>query len=107
MRITFGSTYNVSPRISPDGKTMAFVTRREGRYLVAMKDLVSGTERLLSDGGREEAPSFAPNGRWVMYATQAGGRDSLMAVSVDGRVKQRLTSNAGDIREPTWGPLPQ
>ncbi len=107
VRITFGSTYNVSPRISPDGKTMAFITRHEGRYLVAMKDLVSGTERLLSDGGREEAPSFAPNGRWIMYATQAGGRDSLMAVSVDGRVKQRLTSNAGDIREPTWGPLPQ
>ncbi|MEK9720211.1 MAG: Tol-Pal system protein TolB, partial [Quisquiliibacterium sp.] len=107
VRVTFGSVYNVSPRISPDGKTMAFVTRREGRFLVAMKDLVSGAERILSDGGREESPSFAPNGRWIMYATQAGGRDSLMAVSVDGRVKQRLTSNAGDIREPTWGPLSQ
>ena len=40
-----------------------------------------------------------------MYATDSGGRDSLMAVSVDGRVKQRLTSSSGDIREPTWGPF--
>jgi len=107
VRLTFGSPYNVSPRVSPDGKTLAFLTRRDGRFLVALKDLSSGTEQLLSDGGREESPSFAPNGRWIMYATQSGGRDSLMAVSVDGRVKQRLTSAAGDIREPTWGPLPK
>jgi TolB protein len=106
-RVTFGSPYNVSPRISPDGRTLAFVTRREGRFLVATRDLSGGTERVLSDGGREESPSFAPNGRWIMYATQTGGRDSLMAVSIDGRVKQRLTSNAGDIREPTWGPFPR
>ena len=104
-RITFGSSYNVSPRISPDGKLLAYVTRREGRFLVAMRDLAGGSETILSDAGREESPSFAPNGRWVMYATQAGGRDSLVAASVDGRIKQRLTSNAGDIREPTWGPF--
>ncbi len=106
VRISFGSTYNVSPRVSPDGRTLAFVTRREGRFYVALKDLASGSEQLLSDGGTEEAPSFAPNGRWIMYATRHGGRDSLMAVSIDRRVKQRLTSGAGDIREPTWGPLP-
>jgi len=104
-RVTFGSSYNVSPRISPDGKLLAYVTRREGRFLVAMRDLAGGSETILSDAGREESPSFAPNGRWVMYATQVGGRDSLVAASVDGRIKQRLTSNAGDIREPTWGPF--
>jgi len=107
VRLSFGSPYNVSPRVSPDGKSLAFLTRRDGRYLVALKDLSSGNEQVISDGGREESPSFAPNGRWIMYATQANGRDSLMAVSIDGRVKQRLTSAAGDIREPTWGPLPK
>ncbi len=104
-RITFGSTYNVSPRVSPDGRLLAHVTRRDGRYLVAVRELSGGAETLLSDAGREESPSFAPNGRWVMYATQSGGRDSLVAASVDGRVRQRLTSSAGDIREPTWGPF--
>lgn len=106
-RVTFGGGYNVSPRVSPDGKTLAFVTRRDGRYLIATRDLASGTEQVLSDGGREESPSFAPSGRWVLYATQSGGRESLMAASVDGRVKQRLTSSLGDIREPTWGPFAQ
>jgi TolB protein len=104
-RMTFGSGYNVSPRISPDGRQLAFLTRRDGRYFVGLKDLASGTESVLTDGGAEEAPSFAPNGRWVMYATQTGGRDALMAISVDGRVKQRLSSSLGDIREPAWGPF--
>jgi TolB protein len=104
-RVTFGSSYNVSPQISPDGRHLAFISRRDGRFVVAMKELGGGAEQVMSDGGREESPSFAPNGRWIMYATAAGGRDSLMAVSVDGRVKQRLTSSSGDIREPTWGPL--
>ena len=104
-RVTFGSSYNVSPRVSPDGKLLAYVTRRDGRYLVAVREVGNGSERLLSDAGREESPSFAPNSRWVMYATQSGGRDSLVAASVDGRVRQRMTSSAGDIREPTWGPF--
>ncbi len=98
-RITFNGSYNVSARPSPDGRSIAFVTRREGRYLA------SGNEQVLSDGGREESPSFAPNGRWVMFATQAGGRDALMAVTTDGRVKHRLGSSQGDIREPSWGPF--
>ncbi len=84
---------------------MAFVTRREGKFFIALKDLVTGEENLLSDGGSEESPSFAPNGRWLMYATREDGRDLLMAASVDGRIKQRLTADRGDIREPTWGPF--
>jgi TolB protein len=104
-RVTFGSSYNVSPRISPDGRSLAFLTRRDGRFFVGLKELAGGAESVLTDGGQEEAPSFAPNGRWIMYATQQGGRDSLMAISVDGRVRQRLSSSLGDIREPSWGPF--
>jgi TolB protein len=104
-RQTFGATYNVSPRISPDGRQLAFITRREGRYYVAIKDLSGSNETVLTDGGQEESPSFAPNGRWIMYATRSGGRENLMAVSVDGRIKQRLSSSRGDIREPAWGPF--
>ena len=106
-RVTFGSTYNVSPRISPDGKQLAFISRRDGKFYVAIKDVASGTESMLTDTGREESPSFAPNGRWVMYSTDAGSGEYLMAVTTDGRIKQRLTSSNGDIREPAWGPYPK
>jgi TolB protein len=58
----------------------------------------------LSETTRDESPSFAPNGRMILYATQMAGKGTLAAVSADGRVKQRLSETGGDVREPAWGP---
>ena len=40
-----------------------------------------------------------------MYASIVKGRGILAAVSSDGRIKQKITSSALDVREPAWGPL--
>jgi TolB protein len=102
-RVTFNGNYNISPRVAPDGKTLAWVSQRDGGYSLYAMDLASGQELRLADGATE--PSFSPNGKYIMYATKGGGRTSLAVVSVDGRVKQRLTTQAGNIREPSWGPF--
>ncbi|HEU4854434.1 MAG TPA: Tol-Pal system protein TolB, partial [Nitrosospira sp.] len=65
----------------------------------------TGQVRLLTDSKFDESPSFAPNGRMVLYATEIRGRGILSAVSSDGRTRQQLSTQAGDIREPAWGPL--
>ncbi|MBC3919750.1 Tol-Pal system protein TolB [Undibacterium sp. CY18W] len=104
-RVTFSGTYNITPRISPDGKTLAYISRRDGKFQLYVMDLASGQEQRLSDTTKDESPSFSPNGRYIMYATESGRRGSLAVVSVDGKVKQKLTVQAGDIREPTWGPF--
>jgi TolB protein len=104
-RVTFGGTYNITPRISPDGKTLAYISRRDGKFQLYVLDLASGQELRLSDTTKDESPSFSPNGRYIMYATESGRRGSLAVVSIDGKVKQKLTVQAGDIREPTWGPF--
>jgi TolB protein len=104
-RVTFNGSYNISPRISPDGKTLAYISRRDGKFQLYTLDLTNGQEQRLSDTVKDESPSFSPNGRYIMYATETGRRLTLAVVSVDGRVKQTLTTQAGDIREPTWGPF--
>lgn len=104
-RVTFNGSYNISPRLSPDGKTLAYISRREGRFQLYALDIASGQELRLSDTAKDESPSFSPNGKYIMYATESGRRGTLAVVSVDGRVKHRLTTQAGDIREPTWGPF--
>ncbi len=104
-RVTFSGSYNISPRISPDGKTLAYISRRDGGFQLYALDLASGQEQRLTDSGRDESPSFAPNSRYILYATESGRRGALAVVSVDGRVKTTLTTQAGDIREPTWGPF--
>ncbi|MGE5472016.1 MAG: Tol-Pal system beta propeller repeat protein TolB [Bacteroidota bacterium] len=103
-RVSFEGSYNVSPRPSPDGKSLAFITRREGRFQLAVMDLASRQVQVLSDSYKDESPSFAPNSRMILIATEVGGRGVLSAVSSDGRIKQRLSVAAGDVREPAWGP---
>lgn len=103
-RVTYEGSYNVSPRISPDGKSMAFISRGQGGFKVALQDLATGQVQYLSDGPQDESPSFAPNGRLILYATTVRGKGTLAAVSADGRVKQRLSETSGDVREPAWGP---
>lgn len=106
-RVTFEGSYNVSPRISRDGKSLAYITRNNGKFQVALFDLATRQVQILTDSDRDESPSFAPNGRMILLATVIGGRGVLSAVSSDGRVKQRLTVSAGDVREPAWGPFIQ
>jgi TolB protein len=104
-RMTFNGSYNISPRVSPDGKSLAYISRREGRFQLYVLDLTNGQEQRLSDTVKDESPSFSPNGKYLMYATESGRRGSLAVVSVDGRARHKLTTQAGDIREPTWGPF--
>jgi TolB protein len=104
-RVTFNGSYNISPRISPDGKTLAYISRRDGKFQLYALDLTNAQEQRLSDTVKDESPSFSPNGKYIMYATESGRRGTLAVVSVDGRVKHRLTTATGDIREPTWGPF--
>ncbi len=103
-RLTFEGSYNASADFSPDGRRLAMVNGDRGRYRIAVLDLDSGLLRVVSDGKLDESPSFAPNGSMIIYATEAGSRGVLAAVSSDGRIRQRLSVQKGDVREPVWSP---
>lgn len=103
-RITFEGSYNVTPRVSPDGKSLAYISRNNGHFQLVLLDLTSKQTQTLTDGSADESPSFAPNSKIILYATEISGRGYLSAVSSAGGVRQRLSLQAGDVREPTWGP---
>lgn len=106
-RLTYEGEYNARPAFSPDGKQLVFVNGHQGRYRVAIMELENKLLRVLTDGTLDESPSFAPNGGMLLYATRDRDRGLLAAVSVDGRVHQRLVPQAGDAREPAWSPFEQ
>ncbi|MDO8811944.1 MAG: Tol-Pal system beta propeller repeat protein TolB [Gallionella sp.] len=103
-RLTFGEGNNFSPRHSPDGKNFVFAHLVNGKFYVAVQDFQTGQMSLLTEGGWEKKPSFAPNGKIILFASEARGRGILATVSSDGRVKQHMFTQSGDAREPVWGP---
>jgi TolB protein len=104
-RVTFEGNYNISPTVSPDGRWLAYVTRTGGAFKLQLMDLSTGAVTSLTDTTADESPSFAPNSRLIIYATKQQGREALMTTTLDGRIKTRLASVPGDIREPDWGPF--
>jgi len=104
-RITFSGSYNARPRVSPDGRMLAMVTREEGAYRIAVQDLGNGTVRVLSKGRQDESPYFSPDGGTLVYAARERSQGVLATVSADGLIAQRLAADRGEVREPAWGPF--
>ena len=104
-RVTFEGDYNARPCISPDGNTLVLLHRDGGAYDIAKQDLNSGRMTILTNGGSDDSPSLAPNGKMILYGTRFSGHEVLGLVSIDGRIKLRLPSQLGDVQDPSWSPF--
>ncbi|MBJ7380566.1 MAG: Tol-Pal system protein TolB [Polynucleobacter sp.] len=104
-RITFKQSYATSARISPDGKNLAYIANAGGGFRLYLMNLITGDTMPLTETSFDESPSFAANGRYVLYATRIGGKRVLAAASIDGYVKQVLSIPGSDVRQPSWGPF--
>jgi len=103
-RLTFSGSYNARASFSPDGKYIAMVNGEGGSYRIAVMDMATRTINVLTAGPNDESPSFAPNGSMILYASKKGRTGFLSAVSIDGKMQQKLLFNGGEVREPAWSP---
>ncbi|WP_420812605.1 Tol-Pal system beta propeller repeat protein TolB [Nitrosococcus wardiae] len=103
-RLTFDGTYNASASFAPDGRRLALVHGDKGQFHIAVLDLTSKDLQVLTQTQMDESPSFAPNGRMILYATSGSQGGALAAVSTDGRVRHRLAQKGDEVREPAWSP---
>jgi Tol biopolymer transport system component/tRNA A-37 threonylcarbamoyl transferase component Bud32 len=81
-----------SPAISPDGKTVAFVSDRDGRARIWLKQLASGSEVVLS-AGTDENPRFSPDGSMLLFTRADGARPSLYRMSSLGGETRKVVDD--------------
>jgi TolB protein len=110
-RITFGEGRYQTPVWSPRGDLIAFTRQYRGRFYIGVIRPDGTGERLLTESYLEEGPTWAPNGRVLMFYRQTpsrrsgkGGGASLWSVDLTGR-NVRLVRTPGDASDPAWSPL--
>ncbi len=101
-RVSVSGNYNANATISTDGKQIAMMQRTPNQgFGIAVMDLTTGDVKRLTNGGKDEAPSFSGNSHMILYSD---GRGGLKVISTDGNVEQRFYGIGSDVRKPSWSP---
>ncbi|HEY2032918.1 MAG TPA: Tol-Pal system beta propeller repeat protein TolB [Rhizomicrobium sp.] len=107
-RISFGGGKNGTPVWSPRGDLIAFTKQNAGAFRIGVMRPDGSGERMITNGWEDEGPTWAPNGRVLMFGrTERGGRgSSIWSVDVTGRNERRVIT-PGSASDPAWSPLIQ
>ncbi|MBW4985005.1 Tol-Pal system beta propeller repeat protein TolB [Mameliella sp. CS4] len=106
-RISFGEGRYGTPVWSPRGDRIAFTKQNAGRFHIGVMRTDGSEERLLTASFLDEGPTWAPNGRVIMFSREtqgAQGSSALYSVDISGRNLKRVRTPAG-ASDPSWGPL--
>ena len=103
-RISFGEGSYSTPVWSPRGDFIAFTKQGGGQFAIGIMKPDGSGERLLTSGYHNEGPTFAPNGRVLMFFREQGGGPSLYTIDVTGRNEQKILTPSF-ASDPAWSPL--
>lgn len=110
-RISYGQGRYATPVWSPRGDLIAFTKIYQGQFYIGVMHNDGGGERLLVQDFLVEAPTWAPNGRVLMYFRKektdergGGGRSRLYSIDLTGHNEREIITPL-DASDPAWSPL--
>jgi TolB protein len=105
-RISFGDGTYSTPVWSPRGDYIGFTKQTASQFAIGVMKPDGSGERILTEGFHNEGPTFAPNGRVIMYFSDVAGGPgpSLYTIDISGRNQQRVPTPSF-ASDPAWSPL--
>jgi TolB protein len=106
-RISFGKGSYSTPVWSPRGDYIAFTRMYQGRFMIGVMFADGTGERIITDGYHNEGPTWAPNGRVLMFFREVPGEKggaNIYSVDITG-YNERLIKTPGYASDPAWSPL--
>ena len=104
--IFFGDPEISGAQISPDGQYIAFTKQNAGRFHIGVMRTDGSEERLLTASFLDEGPTWAPNGRVIMFMRESAGesgQSALFSVDISGRNLRQISTD-GPASDPAWSP---
>ncbi|ABD24841.1 TolB-like protein [Novosphingobium aromaticivorans DSM 12444] len=94
--LTSGQATALTPRFSPDYKSILYLSYLNGRPRIYVYDLAANTQRLVTETpGPTFAPRWSPDGKWILYSMATAGNTDIYKVPASGGASQRLTDTPG------------
>ena len=107
-RITVNNSLNILPAWSPDGRSLAYTSYRQGSPSIFVARIFEGrSDNITKNEGQAFAPTFSPDGKQIAYASNKTGNMEIWIANADGTGAHRITSNPGIDTAPTWSPTGQ
>jgi serine/threonine protein kinase/Tol biopolymer transport system component len=94
------SGHDQSPAVSPDGRTIAFMSKRDGQSRIWLKQVATGGESALTTGP-DDFPRFSPDGTAILFLRREGAVSSIYRATVMGGEPRKLL---GDAAQADWSP---
>ena len=106
-RISFGEGRYSTPVWSPRGDLIAFTKQMSSSFLIGVMRTDGSGERILTEGFHNEGPTWAPNGRVLMFFRESrgpGGGPKLYSIDLTGYNERQVPTPAFGS-DPAWSPL--
>lgn len=103
-RISFGEGRYSTPVFSPKGDFIAFTKQKGNSFAIGVMKPDGSGERILTEGFHNEGPSWAPNGRYLVFFRDSGAGPKLHMVDTTGRVDVPVPTPSF-ASDPAWSPL--
>ena len=104
--VLVSTAWDYNPRFSPDGRRIAFSSRRSGdveEIWLASADGSGARQLTYGPGTRQTLPAWSPDGRQIAFeSTGANGRADIWVIPADGGVPRRVTTDPGEENAPVW-----
>ncbi len=94
--LTSGQATALTPRYSPDYKSILYLSYLNGNPRIYVYDLATDTQRLITQSSNPTfAPRWSPDGKWILYSMAVAGNTDIYRVPVAGGASQKLTDGPG------------
>ncbi|MCA9523496.1 MAG: PD40 domain-containing protein, partial [Myxococcales bacterium] len=100
-RLTFAGSYNTEPDFGPNG-LIVFSTQIDGKYDILTVDMAGNLQRITQDQGSNQSPTWSPDGRYIAFVSNRGGKRRIWIATADGRFQMPITEKSGGYRSLAW-----